>query len=123
MVGTDPARRVGNSNMDDQPFGQLIHELYFIRWSAVIVALLSVVGLIVLLRHIYGSLLLRFSIRDLLWLMVAVGLASGWWLNHDSIRKQRLQLDLEKAEVEQKSAELDKLRESVKTLLQRQSLK
>jgi len=109
--------------MDDQHFGQLIHELYFIRWSAVIVALLSVVGLIVLLRHFYGSVLLRFSIRDLLWLMVAVALVSGWWLDHDNIRKQRLQLDLEKVEVEQKSAELDKLRDSVKMLLQRQSLK
>jgi hypothetical protein len=24
----------------------------------------------------------RFTIRDLLWLMVVVGLAVGWWLDH-----------------------------------------
>ena len=25
---------------------------------------------------------LRFAIRDLLWLIVFVGLATGWWLDH-----------------------------------------
>lgn len=25
---------------------------------------------------------LRFGIRDLLWAMIVVGLASGWWLDH-----------------------------------------
>jgi hypothetical protein len=40
----------------------------------------------------------RFTIRDLLWLMVGVGLAMGWWLEHkhlvrfrrDQLREQRL---------------------------------
>src|SRR4051812_16535080 len=27
----------------------------------------------------------RFTIRDLLWLMVAVGLASGWWREYDRV--------------------------------------
>jgi hypothetical protein len=25
---------------------------------------------------------MRFTIRDLLWLMVVVGLATGWWADH-----------------------------------------
>jgi hypothetical protein len=25
---------------------------------------------------------LRFTIRDVLWLMVVIGLAEGWWLDH-----------------------------------------
>jgi hypothetical protein len=29
--------------------------------------------------------MLRFTIRDLLWLMVVVGLASGWWVDHRRI--------------------------------------
>ena len=27
----------------------------------------------------------RFTIRDLLWLMVVVGLAVGWWLDHRAV--------------------------------------
>ena len=28
---------------------------------------------------------MRFTIRDLLWLMVVVGLAVGWWVDHRSL--------------------------------------
>jgi hypothetical protein len=28
------------------------------------------------------SYMLRFTIRDLLWLMVVAGLAVGWWIDH-----------------------------------------
>jgi hypothetical protein len=66
---------------------------------------------------------LRFSIRDLLWLMVVVGLATGWWFDSDRIKKQRLELEQEKAEVTEKSADLDKLRDSVRMFLEQQSLK
>ena len=27
----------------------------------------------------------RFTIRDVLWLMVVVGLAVGWWLDHSRL--------------------------------------
>ena len=37
---------------------------------------------------------MRFTIRDLLWLTVVVGLTTGWWL-----REQRLHSELERAEV------------------------
>jgi hypothetical protein len=28
---------------------------------------------------------MRFSIRDVLWLMVVIGLSFGWWLDHRTI--------------------------------------
>ena len=28
---------------------------------------------------------MRFTIRDLLWLMVVVGLGLGWWLDHGTV--------------------------------------
>jgi len=30
----------------------------------------------------------RFTIRDVLWLTVVVGIAMGWWLDRDRIRQQ-----------------------------------
>jgi hypothetical protein len=32
--------------------------------------------------------MLRFTIRDLLWLMVVVGLACGWWMDRRTSSKQ-----------------------------------
>jgi hypothetical protein len=32
--------------------------------------------------------MLRFTIRDVLWLTVVVGLAVGWWLDHRSLDRQ-----------------------------------
>jgi hypothetical protein len=66
---------------------------------------------------------LRFSIRDLFWFTVVIALSIGWWLDSDRIKKQRVALDKEKAEVEEKSADLDKLRDSVRMFLEQQSLK
>jgi hypothetical protein len=31
----------------------------------------------------------RFTIRDVLWLMVVVGLACGWWMDRYGITKDR----------------------------------
>ena len=31
--------------------------------------------------------MLRFTIRDLLWLMVVVGLACGWWMDLQKLRE------------------------------------
>jgi hypothetical protein len=38
---------------------------------------------------------MRFTIRDLLWLLVAVALAVGWWTDQDRIRRQEENLRLE----------------------------
>ena len=34
----------------------------------------------------------RFTIRDVLWLMVVVGLSAGWWLEHHHTNQLREQL-------------------------------
>jgi hypothetical protein len=31
---------------------------------------------------------MRFTIRDLLWLMVVVGMAVGWWMDRSAMRQQ-----------------------------------
>lgn len=36
----------------------------------------------------YSLRSLRFSIRDLLWLMVVVGLALGWWMDRTRMREE-----------------------------------
>ena len=36
---------------------------------------------------------MRFSIRDVLWLTVVVGLAVGWWLDHDFYRRERIWIE------------------------------
>jgi hypothetical protein len=44
----------------------------------------------------------RFTIRDLMWLMVAVGLGTGWWCEHQFVTKrslrQRFELQAERWE-------------------------
>ena len=65
----------------------------------------------------------QFSIRDLLWLTVVVALAVGWWIDHDTIRRERERLQSMQAEVQAKQDELDILRDSVKKLYDRQGLK
>src|SRR5438045_3526032 len=35
------------------------------------------------------KLLFRFSIRDVLWLMVVIGLALGWWVDRRGIQQER----------------------------------
>ena len=37
--------------------------------------------------------LMRFSIRDLFWLTVVVGVALGWWVNHQSQVKFRQNIE------------------------------
>ena len=40
---------------------------------------------------------LRFTIRDLLWLTVAVALAAGWWVDHQALWKQSVEYNFKKA--------------------------
>ena len=34
----------------------------------------------------------RFTKRDMLWLMVVVGLAAAWWVDHDKLRAKTIAL-------------------------------
>jgi hypothetical protein len=36
-----------------------------------------------------GHLMFRFTIRDVLWLMVVVGLGAGWWADRSSVASER----------------------------------
>lgn len=47
--------------------------------------------------------LVRFTIRDLAWLTVAVSVALGWWLDHQRLQRQHAR---EIDEVEQRAADL-----------------
>jgi hypothetical protein len=53
----------------------------------------------------------RFTIRDLLWLMVVMGLSIGWWLNRqtDSLRIYKAEEERHKAiaDLEQTAARAD----------------
>jgi hypothetical protein len=42
----------------------------------------------------------RFTIRDLLWLMVVVGLAVGWWIDRREIVRERESLVMKQQEIE-----------------------
>ena len=57
----------------------------------------------------------RFSIRDLLWLVAA--LVVGWWIDHDTVRRERERLQSMEREVQTKSDELDTIRDSLKEAL------
>jgi hypothetical protein len=35
--------------------------------------------------------MLRFAIRDLLWLMVVVALGVGWWINRNQLTSERIE--------------------------------
>jgi len=109
--------------MDDQQFGKFIRELQIIRWSALIAACVLIIGLFVLIRQLAGPLRARFSIRDLLWLTVVAALAVGWWLDHAIIQQERQRISLQQVEMNQKIEDLDKLRDSVRALQERQGLK
>ena len=37
--------------------------------------------------------MVRFSIRDLLWLMIVVGLAAAWWCEHQTVVKTQHERD------------------------------
>jgi hypothetical protein len=37
----------------------------------------------------------KFTLRDLLWLMVVVGLALGWWLDHRALREEIFNLHVQ----------------------------
>jgi hypothetical protein len=69
------------------------------------------------------SMRLRFTIRDLLWLVVVVALAVGWLLDHDTVRRESDRLRAMQVETQQKADDLDVLRASVKALYDRQGLK
>ena len=56
----------------------------------------------------------RFTIRDVLWLMVVVGLAIGWGLEHRSIISERGVLDVERERLASQSSELDRTRALLK---------
>jgi len=57
----------------------------------------------------------RFTIRDVLWLMVVVGLGVGWGLEHRDIVSERGVLDVERERLASQRSELDRKR----TLLKR----
>src|SRR4051812_40313748 len=71
------------------------------KWASVLVAIACSPGsgllrqscllwrLPQLLATLIGSRsMFRFTIRDVLWLMVVAALAVGWWLEHRSMREQ-----------------------------------
>jgi hypothetical protein len=64
------------------------------------------------------SLTLRFTIRDLFWLVVVVALAVGWWVDHAGVQRQRERLKMQEAEIQVKTEDLDQRRESVRQLLE-----
>jgi len=39
----------------------------------------------------------RFTIRDVLWLMVVVGMGCAWWLDRGALNRERHQLRLDRA--------------------------
>jgi len=41
----------------------------------------------------------RFTIRDVLWLMVAVGLGVGWWISYTRGESERREIALERDQV------------------------
>ena len=43
----------------------------------------------------------RFTIRDLLWLMVVVGLSVGWWIDRRDIVRERESLAIKRQKVEE----------------------
>ena len=62
---------------------------------------LAVLVLTVLNSHVRNKQMLhrnppmfRFTIRDVLWLTVVVGLTVGWWLDRSRIAKERDQVQL-----------------------------
>ena len=50
--------------------------------------------------------MIRFTIRDLLWLMVVVGLGVGWWLDHRKLLQLEAQRQSYQALSETLAAEL-----------------
>ena len=64
------------------------------------------------------QLTIRFTIRDLFWLVVVVALAVGWGSQQSRLQKDRDRLRIQMAELQQKSDDLDQRRESVKQLME-----
>ena len=63
---------------------------------------------------------MRFTIRDLLWLMVVVALYLGWNIQQRDARRQRLdsaaKIAVQTAELERKNAEIGSLQENLTNL-------
>ena len=51
----------------------------------------------------------RFTIRDVLWLMVVVALAMGWWLENRHLRASNAELEQHNAAYNRELLELDKV--------------
>ena len=66
----------------------------------------------------------RFTIRDVLWLTVVVGLAVALWLKHRNLVNERQTLEIERKSLASKTQELDKkfeqLRRSANAIIQAQ---
>jgi hypothetical protein len=45
----------------------------------------------------------RFTLRDIFWLTLAVGLGFGWWLDHRHLQRRRA---IEKEQVLQEAADI-----------------
>jgi hypothetical protein len=53
-----------------------------------------------------GGVFMRFTIRDLLWLMVVVGLAVGWWLGHCAAARRLAERDARISSLQKETKEL-----------------
>jgi len=66
----------------------------------------------------------RFTIRDVLWLTVVVGLTVALWLNHRNMINERQTLEIERKSLASKTQELDRkweqLRRSADAIIQAQ---
>jgi hypothetical protein len=58
--------------------------------------------------------MLRFTIRDLLWLMVVVGMGAGWWVS--SREKDRYYLDEMLKASERSGRHLESIRRSIRSI-------
>jgi septal ring factor EnvC (AmiA/AmiB activator) len=63
---------------------------------------------------------MRFTIRDLMWLMVVVAFYLGWWIHNRDARRQRLdsaaRIAAQTAELERKNAQIGALQENLTNL-------
>lgn len=64
------------------------------------------------------ELTIRFTIRDLFWLIVVVALAVGWWSQQSRLQKEHERLRTQMVELQEKANDLDQRRESVKNLME-----
>ena len=64
--------------------------------------------------------MLRFTIRDMLWLMVVVAVGATLWLNQQSLRKERVSWTKERDDIETKlGAEIREIKRELQTAKRR----